>query len=209
MIGVAARDGRSRLPHRVGLDVTAALAAALLLSTCGAAARGQEVTPTAATVFVGGFLADGAGRHGVFGVDGSEAILDSIATLVGAPVAHGEPALTPNAAAAMIYYGDTAPSYYTAQDNADLARVTTQWGGGVPRYALIVAKYVREMQRRSGAAQVNIVSGSFGSLIVRWMIENDLEALASSGTIARWLSIEGLLAGNWAASRDHLVDILD
>jgi hypothetical protein len=56
---------------------------------------------------------------------------------------------------------------------------------------------------------VNIVSGSFGSLIVRWMIENDLAALASSGAIARWLSVEGLLAGNWAASRDRLADLVD
>jgi hypothetical protein len=41
------------------------------------------------------------------------------------------------------------------------------------------------------------------------MIEKDLATLASSGAIARWLSVEGLLGGNWAASRDHLVDLVD
>jgi len=145
----------------------------------------------------------------VFGVDGSEALLDSIAALVGVPVAHGQATLPPNAAADMVYYGDTPPPYYTSADTEELDRVTAQWGGGVPRYALIVAKYAREMMRRSGALQINIVSGSFGSEIVRWLIEKDLATLASSGAIARWLSVEGLIAGNWAASRDRLVDLID
>ena len=217
MVGVGAKDGRSRPPHRIGTIETplggasraaAAFAVVALLGVIAPAARAQDPNRTA-TLFVGGFAADGASRHGVFGVDGSEALLDSIAALAGAPVAHGEATLPPNAAADMVYYGDTAPPYYTAADIAELARVSAQWGGGVPRYALIVAKYAREMMRRSGARQVNIVSGSFGSLIVRWVIEKDLESLASSGAIARWLSVEGVLAGNWAASRNHLASLLD
>jgi flagellar hook capping protein FlgD len=218
MLGVRCIDERSRPPHRIGSNdlprvrwsrpAAAILALAALLSVCASPTRAQDPNRTT-TIFVGGFDRDGASRHGVFGVDGSEALLDSIAALVGAPVAHGEATLPQNAAADMIYYGDTPPPYYTAADVSELARVTAQWGGGVPRYALIVAKYARELMRRSGARQVNIVSGSFGSLIVRWMIEKDLESLASSGAIARWLSVEGLLGGNWAASRDHLVDLLD
>jgi len=217
MVGVSAMDGRSRQPHRIGSNeitrrkgarVAATLLAFALLSVCVPRARAQDPNQTA-TVFVGGFASVGASRTGVFGVDGSEALLDSIAALVGVPVAHGEAALAPNVAADMLYYGDTPPPYYTDADRAELAQVTTQWGGGVPRYALIVAKYARELMRRSGARQVNIVSGSFGSLIVRWMIEKDLGALASSGAIARWLSVEGLIAGNWAASRDHLVDLIE
>jgi len=217
MVGVFAKGSRSRSPDRVGSNeltrgdvsrVAATLVAVALLGACASTARAQDPNQTA-TIFVGGFASAGASRHGVFGVDGSEALLDSIAALVGVPVAHGEGSLPPNVAADMIYYGDTPPPYYTAADVAELAQVTAHWGGGVPRYALIVAKYAREMMRRSGARQVNIVSGSFGSLIVRWMIENDLAALASSGAIGRWLSIEGLLAGNWAASRDRLVDLVD
>src|SRR4029434_1243068 len=99
--------------------------------------------------------------------------------------AHGEATLPPNAAADMIYYGDTPPPYYTDADMSELARVTTQWGGGVPRYALIVARYARELMRRSGARQVNIVSGSFGSLIPRLVIEDALCALARSGATPR------------------------
>jgi hypothetical protein len=217
MVGVEAKDGRSRPPHRIGSietpggRATRAATVLLALALFGAiapAARAQDPNQTA-TIFVGGFAADGASRHGVFGVDGSESLLDSIAALVRVPVAHGEASLAADVAADMVYYGDTPPPYYTSVDTAELNRVTAQWGGGVPRYALIVAKYAREMMRRSGARQVNLVSGSFGSLIVRWMIEKDLESLASSGAIVRWLSVEGVLAGNWAASRNHLASLLD
>ena len=217
MVGVSAMDDRSRQPRRIGSNeitrgrgsrVAATLLAVALAAVCVLPARAQDPNQTA-TIFVGGFASRGASRQGVFGVDGSEALLDSIAALVGAPVGHGETSLPPNVAADMVYYGDTPPPYYTAADVVELAQVTAQWGGGVPRYALIVAKYARELMRRSGARQFSLVSGSFGSLIVRWMIEKDVGALASSGTIARWLSVEGLLAGNWAASRDHLVDLVD
>jgi len=215
MVGVVAMDGRSRPPHRIGSSASwrggraAAAVVALALSIlCAPTARAQDPNLTA-TVFVGGFNPGGASQHGVFGLDGHEALLDSIAALVGAPVAYGEAKLPPDVAADMKYYGDTPPPYYTAADVAELAQVTAQWGGGVPRYALIVAKYARELMRRSGAHQVNIVSGSFGSLIVRWMIENNLAGLASSHAIARWLSIEGLLAGNWAATRNHLTQLID
>jgi len=216
MVGVVAMDGRSRPPHRIGSIETpraraacaaAAMIVVVLLGAIAPAARAQDPNRTA-TIFVGGFASDGASRHGIFGVDGSEALLDSIAALVGAPVAHGEATLPPDAAADMVYYGDTAPSYYTAADLTELSQVTAQWGGGVPRYALIVAQYARELLRRTGAKQVSIVSGSFGSEIVRWMIEKDLATLASSGAIARWLSVEGLIAGNWAASRNHLAQLI-
>src|SRR5262249_61513039 len=137
------------------------------------------------------------------GLERPGALRDSIAALVGAPVANGEQRLVPNVAATMGYYGDTPPPYYGPSDVDELAQVTARWGGGIPRYALIVAKYARELMRRSGARQVNLVSASLGSLIVRWLIEKDVGGLASGGSIARWLSIEGLLAGNWAASPGH------
>jgi len=217
MIGVAARDGRSRLPHRVGPEhapgrdrsprFSVALAAVALIAAAAARAHAQDPSQTA-TIYVGGFNNNGAGSHGVFGVDGHEALLDSIAALVGVPVAGGEEHLPANVAAVARYYDDTPPPYYTAADREELAQITAQWGGGVPRYALILAKYARELMRRSGARQVNLVSGSFGSLIVRWLIEKDIGALASGGGIARWLSIEGVLAGNWAASHDRLVQIV-
>ena len=162
-----------------------------------------------ATLYVDGFDPGGATRHGTFGVDRRTPLIDSVAALVGCSVAEGGASLPANVVATTWYYGDAAPSYYSSADVTALQQVTGQWGGGVPRYALIVAKYARNVLQRSGARQINLISGSFGSLIVRWIIEKDVEGLASEGRIARWLSIEGVLAGNWAASRDDLVHYLD
>jgi hypothetical protein len=181
------------------------------------AARTGVATPAAAaydpnrtvTVFVPGFDESGAHQHGVYGVFVHRALADTLAALAGLPAADttGGP-IPPNAVCAMEYYGDTAPDYYTAADRAEVDRLTATWGGGVPRYAYIVARLAQRALERSGAAQVNMVSGSFGSLIVRWMIEHDVAGLAHSGSIARWLSIEGVVAGNWAASRGKLVDLV-
>jgi hypothetical protein len=183
------------------------LAAVLSVFACPPA-NAQDPARTA-TIIVHGFENAGATLHGAFGVDVTEALLDSIAALAGLPVARGEPALPSNVAAMLHYYGDTPPAYYTPADVAELGQVTSQWGGGVPRYALILAKYAREVMRRSGAQQVNFVSASFGSEITRWLIEKDVGGLASGGRIARWLSIEGLLGGNWAASQNKLVNLVD
>ena len=210
--------GRSRTPHRFGhgsrvrasrgrVGVACALAAVLLL------AMPREAWPNdparTATIYIQGFEQTGAARDGVFGEDLGDPLLDSVVALAGLPVANGEATLPANVVAMTSYYGDTPPPWFTPADRAELDQVTAQWGGGVPRYALIAAKYARHVLQRSGAEHVNFVSASFGSLIVRWLIEKDVGGLASSGRIARWLSIEGLLAGNWAASRDELIDYLD
>ena len=162
------------------------------------------------TVYVHGFDRIGADRHGVYGVDIHETLEDSLAAMAGLAVADtlGGP-VPPNAVTATTYYGDTAPPYYSAGDRAEIDRLTSAWGGGVPRYAYIVARYAQHVLERSGADQVNFVSASLGSLVVRWLIEKNVAGLAGAGRIARWLTIEGLIAGNWAASRDALVGYLD
>ncbi|TMQ70098.1 MAG: hypothetical protein E6K80_09585 [Candidatus Eisenbacteria bacterium] len=204
--GDGPRPRRASAAAILGATLLVLLAATPLISATQAAAQDPAHT---ATIYVDGFDSGGASRTGVFGADRRTPLVDSVAALVRCAVANGESALPPNVVASTWYYGDTAPAYYGASDQAALAQVTAQWGGGVPRYALIVAKYVRNVLQRSGAQQVNLVSASFGSLIVRWLIEKDVEGLASEGRIARWLSIEGVLAGNWAASRDDLVHYLD
>ncbi len=173
-----------------------------------AAAASYDPNRTA-TIYVHGFETAGVDRHGVYGEDLQEALMDSVAALMGLPTVSGTGPLPPNVVSGTTYYGDTPPSYYSPSDLAEIDQVTAQWGGGVPRYALIVAKYARRILERSGAQQVNFVSGSFGSLVVRWLIEQDVEGLAGEGKIARWLTAEGLLGGNWAASRDELVDFLN
>ena len=162
-----------------------------------------------ATILVDGFDPDGASETGVYGEDRLEPQLQKVAGLVGLPTAWQPGGVfQPNVVTATSYYGDTPPPYYDDTDRAEIDTVTARWGGGVPRYALIVGKYARYVLERSGARQVNFVSGSFGALIVRWLIEKDVEGLASSGSIARWLSVEGVVDGNWLASQPGVVQLL-
>ncbi|MGH7730772.1 MAG: FlgD immunoglobulin-like domain containing protein [Candidatus Eiseniibacteriota bacterium] len=187
-----------------------ALACVLIAAPAPARAAGAGHDPNrTATILVHGFELTGADRHGVFGEDMPAALAESVATLASLPVARGPAGPLPiNVVAGTTYYGDAAPSYYTAANRAELDRITAEWGGGVPRYAFIVARHARQVLERSGASQVNIVSASFGSLITRWLIEKDVGGLAGEGRIARWLTVEGLVAGNWVASHDDLVDLL-
>ena len=162
---------------------------------------------TTATIYVHGFDPDGASMTGVFGSDETDPLLGTIGDMAGLPMLSDAPA--PNAIAATTYYGDTPPDYYTAADLAELDAVTAEYGGGMPRYALIVAKYARHVMDRTGAAQVNIVSASMGTYVSRWLIEHDSDGLASDGAIARWLSLEGVLGGHWAASTEAITDLWD
>jgi len=157
------------------------------------------------TIYVHGFDSHGYRRSGIYGEDTQEDFFADIPTYVGLPTtAYAEDLNKSNLFAATTYYGDTPPEYYTAQDITDIDTVTQQYGGGIPRYAMIVAKYAKHLMQRTGAQQVNFVSGSMGSLVVRWLIEKDAEGLASSKKIARWLSIEGVVNGNYAASKSIL-----
>jgi len=206
----AARDYiLGRIRHRASAWAACgflSLAASALLAGPGNANYDPNAT---VTIYVHGLEAIGAVHHGVYGDDFHESLLDTIASFAGLPTIDrtgGSP--PPNVVAATTYYGDTAPSYYSVADVAEIDRVTAQWGGGVPRYALIVAKYARHILERSGAQQVNFVSVSFGSLVVRWLIEKNVGGLAGEGRIARWLTVAGVIGGNWAASRDQTVDFL-
>lgn len=152
-----------------------------------------------ATVVVHGFNPGGASSTGVFGEDSSVAYLEEIATTLGLPTSLVAPS-APNQVAYTTYYGDQYPYYYTAQDIRDMESLAVTDGPGVPMYAAIMGKYAREVMRRSGATQINLMGLSFGGLISRYMIEKDVEALASSGSIARWICIDGVVAGNYAAT---------
>jgi hypothetical protein len=153
------------------------------------------------TVYIHGFDPKGYRESGVFGEDIVEPFFDEIPTYIGIPTTANEEDLNkPNIFASTTYYGDTTPDYYTDADVSELDAVTKKYGGGIPRYALIVAKYAKHLLERTGAQQVNFVSGSMGSLVTRWLIEKDVENLASHKQIARWFSVEGVVNGNYAAS---------
>jgi len=102
---------------------------------------------------------------------------------------------------AVEYYGDNAPDYYSQKDIEEIEDVTAQYGGGIPRYALIVAKFAKHMLQETEAERVNIVSVSMGSFITRWMIEKNLENLASDKKIEKWMSAEGVIRGNYGYTK--------
>ena len=79
-----------------------------------------------ATIFVHGFDSDGADMSGVFGEDVEEPLLVTVAGMSGLPANDGSQSLQPSVVTATSYYGDTPPSYYTAQDIAELEAVTKQ-----------------------------------------------------------------------------------
>ena len=162
------------------------------------------------TVYVHGFSGHGAGKTGkVYGADEYESFMNDIPTFLGLPTINNpKDENKTNVFAATGYYGDTPPSYYTKQDIEDVKKVTEEFGGGIPRYALILAKYSRHLMQRTGAKQVNYVSGSMGALVTRYLIEKNLEGLAGKKKIARWLTLEGVVNGNYAASNNDLLKIV-
>src|SRR5262245_61771330 len=123
----------------------------LVVFLLSAPAHASHDPARTATIVVGGFEQDGSQQSGVFGDVKVDTLLDDIAALVSLPTSNDPANLDlPNVVTATQYYGDQAPAYYDAQDLADLAQVTAVWGGGVPRYALIVAKFARWLMERSG-----------------------------------------------------------
>jgi hypothetical protein len=162
------------------------------------------------TVYVHGFDPAGYRASGIFGEDTYEEFFNEIPAFIDLPTtANAEDLNKSNLFAATTYYGDTPPSYYTADDIAQLDAITEEYGGGIPRYAMIVAKYTKHLLERTGAQQVNFISGSMGSLVVRWLIEKDVEALASNRKIARWFSVEGVVNGNYGASKSLLYKLYE
>ncbi len=140
------------------------------------------------------------------GEDEVESFFSEVPTFLGLPtVSNEEDKNKPNVVTATSYYGDTYPDYYTQQDKYDVDNASE----GVPRYALILAKYASHIMQRTGASQVNFISGSMGALVTRYMIEKDLETLASQKKIARWMTIEGVVNGNYATSKSLLYKIVD
>lgn len=179
------------------------LAAVFLMSTTVAAAPFNP--ETAVTVFVHGFDEGGWERTGVFGDDSWDGVLDNLILFCGLPTMMEDPS-APNQVASTTFYGDTPPDYYTQDDLDELDAITEEFGGGVPRYALIAAKYIRHVMERSGAESVNVIGASFGALVSRYMLAHDMENLASDAVVDRWLIYVGSLAGNFAASNIWLVE---
>ncbi len=97
---------------------------------------------------------------------------------------------------AVEYYGSKSPPWMTPADIATVEALPFDKGAlGLPRYAHIVAKFARWRLEVSGATHVQFACHSMGCLIVRHLIEHDLEGLASQQKVVRWSSHTGVVAG--------------
>ena len=150
------------------------------------------------TLDVHGWNLSGATKTGTVGRDrdGGDTVA-GIMRFTGLPNGTASPT-APNQILGTEYYGDTFPAYFSAADKAQVTALK-----GIPRYAAIVGKHARYLLGRSGAEGVNLICHSMGCLISRYLIENDVEHLASEGKIRRWVSFAGVVDGAKLADLDH------
>ena len=102
----------------------------------------------------------------------------------------------PNQVVAVEYYGAIAPAWMTPQDVKEVEQYPYLGGPtGLQRYGLIVAKFIKWRMAHTGATHVNLACHSMGCLLARYVIENDIEQLASKNMIVRWSTSAGVVAG--------------
>ncbi len=159
------------------------------------------------TIYIHGFDPKGYKREGIYGNDDYLEENAKVANFMGFSTMYEESNSDKgnNLLLSTPYYGNKAPDYYTDQDIKDIENI----GVGIPRYALIVAKYAKHVMEINKAQKVNFLSVSMGSLVTRYLIEKNLENIASNKQIVKWLSIEGVIRGNYAASKKNLVNLVD
>jgi len=160
-------------------------------------------------IYVHGYNKDGSNNGEVYGSIKNDAAIINLADFTDFPTIENYEDNDTNVIASTSYYGNKSPVYYTQKDVDDIASITKEYGGGIPRYAMIIAKFAKHIMKESGAEELHIVSASMGSLVTRWLIEKDIEHLASQKKIKKWLSIEGVIRGNYAASNTSLMQIVN
>ncbi len=161
-------------------------------------------------LYIHGYNNHGAGKHQVYGDIKVDTTGEKISDFTGYRMLESfDERNFEKAVVLTTYYGDTPPAYYAPADIEDIESVTQTYGGGIPRYALIVAKFIKHLLATTDAEHISIVSGSMGSLVTRWMIEKNLENLASAQKIEKWLSINGVIRGNYLSSQSDLVKVVE
>jgi hypothetical protein len=159
------------------------------------------------TIYVHGYRQEGFKKEGDYGLGWYNTFSDNLQKFTNLPmkdytdIENYDKDNFYNFLTSIDYYGKTMPSYYTQKDADEIEEVSKKYGGGIPKYALVVAKYSRYLLEETGADRINIISVSMGSLVTRWLIEKNLENLVSDKKIEKWMSVEGVVRGNYALSQ--------
>jgi hypothetical protein len=101
----------------------------------------------------------------------------------------------PNQLIGVEYYGGVPAAWLSATDVEEIENLSYDGIDALHRYAMIVAKFISNRLAISGATHVNLACHSMGCLICRYVIEHDLEGLASGNHLVRWFTSAGVIAG--------------
>lgn len=101
----------------------------------------------------------------------------------------------PNQLVKLEYFGDSPADWLSEQDIEEIEQYPLYTEKTLHRYALITAKFIRHKLEISGATHVNLICHSYGCLISRYMIENNIDNLAAENRFVRWFTASGVLAG--------------
>ena len=157
----------------------------------------EYVNDTTMTVEVHGFhnVTDADWEETTYGGPrGGGDLADWIRTVEGLPDGQAEPG-APNQVIGVEYYGARPADWLSAEDAAEIEAFDRDSAGILRRYGLVVAKFVRWRMALSGATHANLVCHSMGCHVIRYLIENDLEGLASANVLVRWSTSSGVIAG--------------
>jgi len=93
------------------------------------------------------------------------------------------------------YYGGVPAAWLSQEDIDEIEQYPYEGTSALQRYALIVGKFIRHRLELTGATHVNLGCHSMGCLIVRHVIENNIENLAAENRFVRWFSSAGVIGG--------------
>jgi len=155
---------------------------------------------TTITVWVHGFYNKSADEMAsmVYGEeDGCGGILDEFSNFgIQRPCGNTDPGRTaPNQLVGVEYYGGVPAAWLSPADVDQIEQYPYEGIAALQRFATIVAKFIANRLALSGATHVNLACHSMGCLICRYLIEHDLEGLASANRLVRWFSSAGVIAG--------------
>lgn len=102
---------------------------------------------------------------------------------------------SPQQMAKFEYFGDSPAAWLSPEQIAEIEQYPLGGAQTLHRYALITAIYIRRKLEETGATHVNLTCHSYGCLISRYMMENNLKGLAGENRFVRWFTSAGVIAG--------------
>lgn len=93
------------------------------------------------------------------------------------------------------YYGGVPADWLSPEDAAEIERYPYDSPFALQRYALVVAKFIRHRLESTGAEHAAVFCHSMGCHLTRYLLENDLEGVASDELVSRWVTNAGVVAG--------------